>query len=175
MRTLKSLAILFLLSPFIAVVGLYAQAVAVASITGNITDSQGAVVPNAHIVAIATDTGVKHETTSNADGLYSLTSIPIGGYSLQVDASGFQAHITKGILLQVGDHIQVNASLSIGSVSQTVEVEASLGTVQTQENSISQVVDQKRIVEMPLNGRDPTQLVLVSGASVYAPGGNNVW
>ena len=87
--------------------------------------------------------------------------------------AGFQTYVQNGIVLRVNDHVQIDVTMKVGAVSERVEVTANAGLVQTQQNTISQVVDQQRIVDLPLNGRDPTQLITISGASVNHSDGTN--
>jgi hypothetical protein len=101
-----------------------------------------------------------------------LPNLPVGPYSLEVSAAGFKTYIQSGIVLQVDNNIQVNVTLQVGSVSENVEVTASANMIETKENSVAQVIDERRIAELPLNGRQPTQLILISGASTVTPGGN---
>ena len=152
---------------------LYAQAVSVASVTGRVVDEQGALVNGAQIKMIGVDTGAVYNTSTNSNGIYTIPSLPIGAYSLEATVPGFQTYVQKGILLRVNDHVQFNITMKVGAVVDRVEVTANAEMVQTQQNSISQVVDQKRIVELPLNGRDPTQLITISGASVNHNDGTN--
>jgi hypothetical protein len=150
-----------------------AQAVSIASVTGSVVDPSGAFVPGAQIKIIASATGVIHNAISDAGGTYSFPSLPIGAYSLEVTANGFQTYVQRGIILQVNDAAQINLTMQVGEVSQRVEVQANTTMVQTQQNMISQVMDQQRIVGLPLNGRDPTQLITISGAAVNHSDGTN--
>jgi Carboxypeptidase regulatory-like domain len=152
---------------------LHAQAVSVASVTGRVVDSSGAVVSGAQVKMTAVDTGIVHNAVTNGVGIYTMPGLPIGPYTLQATAPGFQSYKQSGIILQVNQAAQINVTLTVGQVTQQVEVQANAAMVQTQQNSISQVVDQKRIVELPLNGRDPTQLITISGASVNHNDGTN--
>ncbi len=152
---------------------LKAQAVSTASVTGRVTDQQGANLASANIRIIGVETGSVHETATNADGLYTVPNLPIGPYTLEVTAPGFQTYEQRGILLRVGDHPQMNVTMQVGRLVEKVEVQANASMVQTQQNTISQVVDQHRIVELPLNGRDPTQLITISGASINHSDGTN--
>jgi len=86
-----------------------------------------------------------------------------------VSAPGFKTYVQSGIILEVGSNVQLNVTLQLGAISEKVEVNASGSMVDTTQNTIGQVIDQRRIVDLPLNGRQPTQLVLLSGASVTAP------
>ena len=150
-----------------------AQAVSIASVTGRMTDEQGALIAGAQIKIAGVDTGTVYNAVTNADGLYSVPSLPIGAYTLEATAAGFQTYVQTGIQLRVDDHVQVNITLKVGAVSERVEVSANAGMVQTEQNTISQVVDQQRIVELPLNGRDPTQLITISGAAINHSDGTN--
>lgn len=150
-----------------------AQAVSIASVSGRVVDQSGAVVNGAQVRITAVATNSVYNTITGSDGLYSFPSLPIGAYTLEVTASGFGTYEQKGIKLQVNDAPQINVSLKVGAVADKVEVEADVNMVQTQQNSISQVVDQQRIVELPLNGRDPTQLITISGAAVNHSDGTN--
>lgn len=152
---------------------LHAQAVSIASVTGRVVDPSGATVSGAQIKMTAVDTGQVHDVASNGDGIYTIPSLPIGAYTLEVSAPGFETYEQKGIKLQVNDAVQINVTLTVGQVSQKVEVQADVSQVQTQQNTISQVMDQQRIVDMPLNGRDPTQLITISGAAVNHADGTN--
>jgi hypothetical protein len=96
-------------------------------------------------------------------------NLPIGGFSLEVSATGFNNYLQSGIILQVGNKVQVNVTLQLGAVSQEVHVSANAAMVEMQDTSISQVVDQRRIVDLPLNGRQATDLILLSGGAVVAP------
>jgi hypothetical protein len=151
----------------------HTQAVSIASVTGRVTDASGAFVPGAHIKITAVDTGISHEVVSDSAGSYSIPSLPIGAYQVQVTADGFQTYVQTGVTLQVNDAAQINIAMRVGQVSEKVEVVADATMVQTQQNEVSQIMDQQRIVELPLNGRDPTQLITISGAAVNHSDGTN--
>ena len=150
-----------------------AQAVSIASVTGRVIDEQGALVSGAQVKITRVDTGTVYNTTTNTDGIYALPNLPIGAYTLQAGSPGFQTYVQTGILLRVDDHVQINITMKVGAVTERVEVTANAGMVQTEQNSISQIVDQQRIVDLPLNGRDPTQLITISGAAVNHSDGTN--
>ena len=152
--------------------GLWAQAVAVAQASGQMTDPSGSAVPNATVKMLELERGVSHDTTTDASGRYSLPNLPVGSYSFEASSPGFKTFKRSGIVLQVNDNVQLNVSFEVGDVTERVEVVAGAAMVQTQSNAISQVVDQKRIVDLPLNGRQPTQLVLISGAATVSPPGD---
>jgi Carboxypeptidase regulatory-like domain len=149
-----------------------AQAVANAQIAGAVTDQTGASVSGATVKMIETERNVTHEAISDATGHYVLPNLPVGPYRLETTMTGFKTYVQTGIVLQVGDNPEVNIKLSVGAVTENIEVSAGAAMVQTEQTSVSQVISQKDIVELPLNGRQPTQLVLISGAAVVAPSGD---
>jgi hypothetical protein len=151
----------------------YGQAVAIANVTGRVTDPQGAVLPGVGIKLTATETGAVHTAVSSSDGLYVLTNLPVGSYTLVATGPGFQRYVQKGIVLQVNDSLQINIGMIVGQVTESIEVQAIAAAVQTQTSNVSQVIDGKRIAELPLNGRDPTQLITISGAAVNHSDGTN--
>jgi hypothetical protein len=141
------------------------QAVANAQLSGVVTDPSGAAVGNAKITAIQTNTSAVRTAQSAPDGTFIFPGLPIGPYRLQVEAQGFSTYLQTGIVLQVGESPKVNVALRIGEVAQQVVVRSDAAMVQTDTASVAQVIDQERMVEMPLNGRQPTQLILLSGAA----------
>jgi hypothetical protein len=145
--------------------GLWAQAVANATIHGQVTDGTGAPVANAQVKAIQTDTRQSQNTLSEADGSFVLPNLPVGPYRLTIAAASFSTYVQSGILLQVGNNVQVNATLAIGAVTQTIEVSANAAMVETQNTSVSEVIDQQRIMDLPLNGRQATDLILLAGGA----------
>ena len=150
-----------------------AQAVSIASVSGRVMDPSGASIVGAQVTMTAVDTSAMHGAVTNESGIYSFPSLPIGAYRLQVNAAGFQGYIQNGIVLRVNDAPQINVSMRVGQISQQVEVQADVTMVQTQQNMVSQLMDKQRIVELPLNGRDPTQLITISGAAVNHSDGTN--
>jgi hypothetical protein len=115
-----------------------------------------------------TQRNVSHTTTTDAQGSYVLPDLPVGPYRLEVSSHGFKTYVQRGITLQVNDHITLNAALQVGDVTESIEVQAAAAMVQTMQNSVEQVIDSGRMIDLPLNGRNATQLVLISGASVAA-------
>ena len=150
----------------------HAQAVAIAQVSGNVTDQSGSAIPNAQVDMTEVDKQAVHTATTNSQGQYVLPSLPVGPYRMEVKANGFKNYVQTGIVLQVNQNIQVNAVLQVGSISERVEVSAVASMVETKENSISNVVDQQRISELPLNGRQATQLILTLGAAAYGDAGD---
>src|ERR1700691_3374976 len=146
-----------------------AQAIGGGQIQGTITDANGAVVSGATVEALQTESGLRRTVTSGADGGYNLPSLPVGPYTLKVTAAGFSTYDQSGIVIQVGNELRVDVKLQVGGVSQTVQVSAAASMVQTEDQSISQVVDRQRTVDLPLNGRQATQLILLTPGTANAP------
>src|SRR5260370_37960781 len=129
---------------------LRAQAVSIATVTGRVMDQQGALVSGALIKLTGVDTGTVYNAATNTDGIYTFPSLPIGAYTLQSTVPGFQTYVQTGILLRVGDNIEINITMNVRAVTERVEVAANAGLVQTQQNTISQVIDHQRIADLPL-------------------------
>jgi hypothetical protein len=151
-------------------VAVWAQGVA--SVNGQVTDPSGGAVAGAQVTAIEAGTGVIHNAVSSPDGLYVLSNLPPGDYRLGVKASGFKDYVQTGLELQVGSNVQVNAPMQVGSVNETIEVSAQAALVETKENAVAQVIDERRINDLPLNGRQATQLILISGGAAYGDAGD---
>jgi hypothetical protein len=119
-----------------------------------------------------TDKQSVHTAVTNPQGQYVLPSLPVGPYQLEVQANGFKNYVQSGIVLQVNNNVQINVTMQVGSISEKVEVSGTASMVETKENSISTVIDQQRISELPLNGRQATQLIVTLGAAAYGDSGD---
>ena len=149
-----------------------ALAQATAQITGTVKDSSGGVLPGANVTATQTETGFKREVVTDGDGLFSFPGIPIGPYRLDVSLQGFRSSIQTGIVLQVNSNPNVPIVLELGTVAEAITVTANTQTVETRNLGIGQVMDNKRIVELPLNGRNPADLLALLPAAVPQPQNN---
>ena len=116
--------------------------------------------------------GLIRTTITNSEGGYAFPNLPVGPYRLEVKSPGFKDHIQNGLVLQVGNNIQINVAMEVGSLSERVEVTGVTSLVETKENSISVVIDSQRINELPLNGRQATQLIMSLGAAAYGDSGD---
>ena len=158
---------------FLAVAGagrLNAQA-ATASVSGTITDSSGAAIPAAEIVIKNTGTAAARTVNSDAQGRYLLPDLGIGDYEIQATKVGFQTVVRKGITLDVGRAPVVDFQLPVGRSEQTVNVESQISQVETTTSAVSSLVNQTQMRELPLNGRNFEQLVLLApGAVAYTAG-----
>jgi hypothetical protein len=133
-------------------------------INGVITDNTGGVVPGATVKAVEVATGLSRETVSGADGRYSFTSLRPTTYDITVELPGFRGSQRKGEVLQANQNLTANFAIELGNLSETVTVSGQSPTVDVTSATLSEVVDAKRIVELPLNGRDAAKLsTLVAG------------
>ena len=123
------------------------------------TDESGAVLPGVTVTATQTDRAfVRAVTTDGADWV--MTNMPTGPYRLEVSLQGFRTYVQAGIVLQVGATPTLNTSLAVGSLEETVSVEAAAPIVDVRSAGISEVVENERIVELPLQGRQVTDLIV---------------
>lgn len=142
------------------------------TIFGTVTDSSGAVVPGVKITVNNLLTGLTREVVSDDTGGYVLNQLPVGVYSASAEADGFKTVIQDDIQTQVDENRRVNFALEVGSISESITVEAAVAQVETREGVIKEVVDERRIVELPLNGRNAIELqYLVAGVSRRAAAG----
>jgi hypothetical protein len=150
----------------------WAQAVAGAQVSGIVRDSSGGALPGAEVTITKTDTGAVRTVFTNEDGSYVIPNLPVGPYSLRVVLQGFNTYVQDGIVLQVSSNPQINVSLAIGAVSEQVTVTANATMVESHSTGIGQVVDNQRVVELPLNGRQATELIFLAGLATSAPAGD---
>lgn len=168
---MKSFLIAAFLMAFSAT-GAWAQAVSTAQINGAVKDATGLAVPGAEVKATQTATGLVRTVASGADGSYVLQNLPIGPYQLEISKDGFTKYIQSGIVLQVDSNPTVDAALKVGSVNEQVTVQADAAMVETHSTGVGTVVDQQRVVELPLNGRNATQLIFLGGMANTGNGTN---
>lgn len=158
-----------LVSILLGCAGMFGQSAATSQISGTVQDSTGLAVPGADVKVIQTDTGMTRTAQSGADGSYVIVSLPSGPYRLEVSKPGFSTYVQTPIVLQVASNPTINAILQVGTVGQQVVVEASATMVETRSSGVGQVVDQQRVVDLPLNGREATDLIYLAGAAATAP------
>ena len=154
------------------VLGVVAGWAQTSQISGTIKDPSGSAIPGAAIKATQTATGVVRNATSGADGGYVLPDLPIGPYQLEVTKEGFSRYVQTGIVLQVDSNPTVDVSMQVGAVSEQVTVEASAAQVETRSTAIGSVVNNQQVAEMPLNGRDPHELIFLAGMANYPGAGS---
>src|SRR5438093_79778 len=134
-----------------------------AQISGTIKDQSGAVLPGVEVTVTQTATGAKRTAVSNETGNYVLASLPLGPYMLEAALPGFKSYVQSGIVLQVDASPTINIVLEVGPVTDQVEVQANAALVETHSSGLGTVVDNQRVIELPLNGRNVTELVFLAG------------
>jgi hypothetical protein len=144
-----------------------------ATVTGVIADSAQAVMPDVSVTILNTDTNEPRSILTNSDGAYTITGLAPGPYELAIRKSGFRVYRQTGIILQVGQILRTDVTLELGPVTESVKVTAEVATLNTENGSIKgEVIVQAEIQDMPLNGRDFTELaLLVPGVVPKADGG----
>jgi hypothetical protein len=136
------------------------------TILGQVTDSSGAVVPKVQVTTTNVLTGEKHSIASNDQGQYVVPHLEVGEYRIEVQAAGFKHSIREGILLTVNQEARVDVVLQIGNANESVEVHADTAQVNTYTPEVGELVDSKKVVDLPLNGRNVySLLVTLPGAS----------
>ncbi|MSO21687.1 MAG: TonB-dependent receptor [Acidobacteria bacterium] len=152
---------------------LFSQNVTRAEVSGVITDASGARVPRAAVVATHTATKFSRETQTNESGIYVINFLPIGDYTLSVEASGFRKYVRSGISLSGGDRKVLDIAMELGELINTVEVTAAAPLVDKADASIGVNLDEKTIETLPINGRDFTALLALQPGAVQ--GGNGAF
>ena len=136
---------------------------ATAQIAGTVRDESGAIIPGVEIKVTQTATGAVRTTLSNEEGRYVFANLALGSYMLEAKQPGFKSIIQTGIVLQVDSNLTIDVALKVGALGEQVTVEAGLTQVETRSTSVGTVVDNLRVAEMPLNGRNPIELVFLAG------------
>ncbi len=155
-------AVLFTLSS----VCVWAQSQSASQIQGSVSDASGSAVPGAEIKVTQTDTGTVRTVTSEDNGAYVLANLPIGPYRLEVSKTGFSKYVQTGIVLQVATNPTIDVSLKVGAVTEQIQVEANAVQVETEATGVGNVMENRRILELPLNGRLATDLIQLTGAVI---------
>src|SRR3954470_17769353 len=162
-RVLRVLVVALMVSGLAAL--LQAQ-VDTGSITGTITDPSGAVVSGAKVTPVNQGTGASLTTTTTSDGVYKFSPVRVGTYKLDATSQGFQTTTQTGVVVNIGSNVALNFSLKPGSQTETIEVTSSAPVLQNQDASVGQVVEQREVNNLPLNGRNFTFLAqLVQGVN----------
>lgn len=133
-----------------------------ASLTGFIQDSSKAVIPDVRVLAINTDTNEHFEATTNKDGSYNIASLPVGPYRMQIEKPGFRTILKEGIFLHTQDVLQVNFQMAVGSTDETVTVSGDSANINTNDASVSTVIDRQFAENLPMNGRTFQTLIYLT-------------
>jgi Carboxypeptidase regulatory-like domain/TonB-dependent Receptor Plug Domain len=140
-------------------------------LSGIVSDSTGATVPGATVISTNEATGLTYKLTTTDAGVYAFPSIPVGAYTLSVEKTGFKRFQQKKIVLQINTPSTVNATLDIGSATETIQVEATAEALQTTGATLGNVIERKSIEALPLNGRNPLNLLIYEPGVVQRSGG----
>src|ERR1035437_827744 len=168
MRSLRfSLVTIILL---VAASRLFGQAGATGTILGTVTDSTGAILPDAKVTVTNTGTNVAFRTVTSSAGDFYAPSLNPGTYTVSAEAKGFQKSVTTGFKLDVDQKARIDLALKPGSVTETLEVTAQGVSLDTDSAALSQLVSQQQVEELPLNGRNFMQLLLVGAGAVTVGG-----
>ena len=156
---------------FFTVLGLLMTAPAFAQIStaqldGRVTDTSGGVLPGVTVTLTQTETGAVRSAVTDENGGYLVSNLTPGPYQLEAALQGFRTYVQTGIVLQVAASPTINVSLAIGGLEESVTVEAAAPLVDVRSAGVSEVVENERILEMPLQARDVTSLLMMVGAAV---------
>ena len=137
-----------------------------AQLSGTVRDDSGGVLPGVSVTVTQTNTGLVRTAVTDGNGGYLMTNLPTGPYRLEMSLQGFKTYAQTGIVLQVGGTPTINAVLGVGTLEQAVTVEAAAPIVDVRSAGISSVVTSEQIVDLPLQGRQVTDLIVLAGAAV---------
>jgi hypothetical protein len=159
-----------LLLCLIAVVGIASAQVRNGTITGTVTDQNGAVIPKANVTVTNEDTGISEKTVSGAAGDYSVPYLPQGRYSVSVDASGFETFRATGIAIQTDATVRIDANLKVGAATVVIQVQASAAQLQTENATVTEGVGEQVIDSVPNITNNPLYYATLGAGVVPAPG-----
>jgi hypothetical protein len=153
---------------FTCILGAVAWASITGSISGVVTDPTGAVVVGAKVVATETQTGVRNEITTDSAGFFNFPTLPIGVYDVEVAATGFKTYQKKGVVVDANSALRVDAALQVGATADVVTVNSEAVHVETESTQNGEVIEGKKIMSVPLNGRSYTDLLSLQPGVVPA-------
>ena len=140
------------------------------TIVGNVTDETGAVIPGVTVTVTNEGTGSVRVVSSNETGGYTVVSLPPAVYSVESELAGFSKTLQAGIRLEVNQTLRVDLAMSVGQVTEVIDVTAALPQLQTDSSTVAATVDNQKVVELPLNGRSFTQLTMLIPGAVAGTG-----
>jgi hypothetical protein len=132
------------------------------AITGTVVDPSGGVVPDADVSCVNTETGLKYHDRTNAQGLFRFPDLPIGVYEITVSSAGFQRLVRSGILMLTGSTVDQTLQLGVAATQESIDVTASAPVVQPTSSELQSSFDSRNTRDLPLNGRNPLQLVVLT-------------
>src|SRR5262249_52451217 len=132
------------------------------SLTGKVIDPSGSVIVGAKLIATSQTTGLKRETTSASDGGFTIPLLPPGTYNLSAVASGFQSYEQQGLVVAVNAIVNTTITLKVGAVTDSIRVEGNAEQVETRSGTLSETIEQRKIIDLPLNGRNAATLIFLA-------------
>lgn len=142
-------------------------------IFGTVKDSTGAILPKATITATNIATGLVRTATTGDSGDYSIGLLPVGEYRVTAELTGFKTAVVQGVVVQIDQKTRIDITLTVGEITEEILVTGEAPLVKTSSSDIGDVIENKRVVELPLNGRQFTRLILLAGTSTKPPTGTH--
>ncbi len=139
------------------------------TILGTVTDSSGAVLPGARVTVVNTKTSVKRQDVTTSTGDFSFPLLDVGVYDVTVDAPGFRQEVRRNVILEINEKVRADFALQVGATSERVEVTAEAATLRTDDATLGQTVEQRRVEELPLNNRNLGALAVLQPGVQYGP------
>ena len=143
------------------------------TISGSVTDQQGAVVPGARVEVRNTDTNAVFAATTSESGDYVAPGLPVGEYEISAQSEGFKRAVRSGVTLQVNQNAQINLRLEVGAVAEVVEVRGEAPLVSASDATLGEVIERRRVSDLPLNGRNALALTMLNAGVVSNAGPTN--
>jgi hypothetical protein len=140
-----------------------------AELTGEVRDQAGAGVPDAKITATATESNQASLTTAGSGGVYTFTNLKPGFYTVAVEATGFKRYVREGVQLTTGEKVRLDIPLEVAAVGETISIKADAALLRSETGSLGQVINNRKIVDLPLNGRNFLSLVALSAGVAQPP------
>jgi len=138
-----------------------------ANVTGTVVDAQGAVVPGVTVTVTNTDTNVSVESVTDTNGIFSIKDVVPGKYKVTAGLSGFKTFVREGIVLHTAETANLQVKLEVGKLEETVTVSAGLSEIETNQSVLSQTMDNKKVSELPLNGRQVYMLAQLTSGTLF--------
>ncbi len=168
--TLKARVLSVCLFVFASAFLLFGQGGAVGTILGTVTDTSGAVVASANVTVTNLGTNITRATTTSESGDFTVPFLPPGTYRVSAESKGFQKSVTDNVTLVVAQEARVNITMKAGASTEVVEVQASAVALDTDSSTVSQIVTQKQVDQLPLNGRNFINLLFIGAGAVETTG-----
>ena len=144
-----------------------------ASVSGVVTDTQGAVVPGAHVIITNVETGVATRAVTNDAGFYAIPGLAVGNYSLAIEHQGFRRYVRDGLILTTGQTLGLDARLEVGAVTEVLNVHEETPLIDTRQSDVSTLIDAQSVADLPLGNRRTLNVIGATGVAVFVSYGNS--